>query len=210
VQAKDGYQNPQWWESMPPEYKKSALAEQKNRIRNAPRDNVTWYQSVAFSRWLNAHLEGLELPDLGFSDSKGDSGSKFILGQNAEVRLPLEWEWQWAAQGGNAKRSYPWGEWKEGYSNTKEAKQWQTVAVGMYPQGRAECGAQDMAGNVWEWCANRYSKLAEIRVLLGRSFWGVSSNSMCAFRDGLSFPFNAAVNFGFRLVIAPPICSSDL
>jgi hypothetical protein len=88
VQAEDGYHNPQWWEGMPPEYQRSSLAEQKNRSKNAPRDNVTWYQSVAFSRWLNAHLEGLELelPNLGTSTGKGASGNKFILGQNAEVR----------------------------------------------------------------------------------------------------------------------------
>ena len=38
-----------------------------------------------------------------------------------QIRLPLEWEWQWAAQNGDEARKYPWGDWKPGFANTNEA-----------------------------------------------------------------------------------------
>jgi len=86
------------------------------------------------------------------------------------------------------------------------------VAVGLYPQGAAVCGALDMSGNLWEWCLNKYTKLKETqlddngdwRVLRGGAFYRNQVNASCAARSGGS-PSLDYDDIGFRLVVASPI-----
>lgn len=127
---------------MPGAYQRQPLIEQRKRLSNHPRTGLSWYQSVVFARWVNHRLQGFELP--GFADTE-----RLRVGGNAQVRLPTEWEWQWAAQNGAAARIYPWGNDKRDYANTAESGLDQAIAVGMYPHGAAACGALDMAGK-WE------------------------------------------------------------
>jgi formylglycine-generating enzyme required for sulfatase activity len=42
-----------YWKDFPEQYQPQKMAEQYNRYRNHPRDTVSWYQAVAFARWLN-------------------------------------------------------------------------------------------------------------------------------------------------------------
>ncbi|NWJ49185.1 MAG: SUMF1/EgtB/PvdO family nonheme iron enzyme [Chloroflexi bacterium] len=207
VQAKDGYQNREWWQGFPKEYQPQALKGQKQMRLNNPRDNVSWYQSVAFGRWLNRYMRGLQLPN------PGGGGNQLIVGNNAQVRLPLEREWQWAAQGGAEQRKYPWGVWQESCANTSEAGLKRTTAVGMYPQGAAKCGAMDMSGNLWEWCQNKWEKPDEVavdesrnsRVLRGGSCYGDQVGAACMFRYGYGLPLDGYFDCGFRLVVSSPI-----
>ena len=71
-------------------------------------------------------------------------------------RLPTEAQCEWAARGPESVR-YPWGnEFLDGASNMDRLDLHRTRPVGSYTAGRSWCGAEDMAGNVWEWVADGY------------------------------------------------------
>ncbi|MBK9750840.1 MAG: SUMF1/EgtB/PvdO family nonheme iron enzyme [Chloroflexi bacterium] len=203
LQAKDGFQDDRWWVDMQDEYKRQAMMQQWTRNANAPRDSISWYQCVAFARWLNNCLFGLELTH--------PAGIILRVGDNAEVRLPSEWEWQWLAEGGKLARSYPWGSVQEGCANTSESGLSRTIAVGMYPHGGANCGALDVSGNLWEWCLNDYdlpetvsARSEEEKVLRGGSFNSYLNFAASSARYG-NGPSIRSANFGLRLAVSFPM-----
>ncbi len=148
--AEDGFGRDEWWAELTEEYHKQSMANQRQKYDNYPRDNVSWYQAVAFTRWLTARLRGETLPH-----PEDEQQPPLVIGGNVEVRLPAEWEWIHAATGGNPAQGYPWGpKFDARRVNGSEGGIGRTSAVGVFPHGAADCGALDMAGNVWEWCLN--------------------------------------------------------
>lgn len=189
LEAEDGWRNEAWWGDdllRDPE----GLTYRFGRFANHPVLHVNWFDAMAFCRWLGTRT-GLD------------------------VALPDEWQRQQAAGGGT---DFPWGaaEWdarKEPWrANTFESRLGQATAVGMYPAGMAPCGALDMGGTVWEWCANKMDRPEETtsrprdfdsRVLRGGSWFG----NQDAVRAGLrvrGHPDNRDDGLGFRVVVSSP------
>jgi formylglycine-generating enzyme required for sulfatase activity len=203
VEAEDGFKNSRWWKDLSADQDhKNKPQEQNFKFYNHPRENVSWYDAIAFCRWLNSHL--------GWADLSSNLSPK-NLGDDQGIRLPSEWEWQWAATGGNPKYEYPWGlNWDGSKANTSECGLARTTAVGMYPSGAAQCGALDMSGNVYEWCLNEYSKLENVnlrgndsRVVRGGS-WNLDQDSARAAHRLNFAPYFRFNDLGFRLVVRPP------
>jgi formylglycine-generating enzyme required for sulfatase activity len=95
--------------------------------------NVSWNDATAYAAWL-ARTTG------------------------QPWRLPTEAEWEKAARWDPATRHariYPWGDtFEASRANTRSGGPGRTTPVGTYPTGASPCGAQELAGNVWEWTSS--------------------------------------------------------
>ncbi len=215
----DGFERDEWWEGLIKQYCRQKTGEQRFKFANHPRETVSWYQAVAFCRWLNAKLPAEVWPDTGAltmpAAPRGGLGR--LLGRTQEdtvpwqIRLPAEWEWQHAATGGDPANEYPWGpDWDGRRANATESGLGRTTAVGMYLHGEAPVRALDMSGNVLEWCLNEYDEPANVgtagdarRVVRGGSWYDNLYYARAAYR--LRRDPNGRFNLiGFRVVVSRP------
>jgi formylglycine-generating enzyme required for sulfatase activity len=121
---------------------------------------VTWRQ---FRKFAEATGTPLQPPPLwGAPD---DYPASSIPWEEAKAycewvggRLPTEAEWEKAARGTDA-RAYPWGDqWDPDRCNSWKGGPNRPVAVGSFADCISPYGLLDMAGNMWEWCADLFDE----------------------------------------------------
>jgi len=141
----------------------------KSGYENHPVIEVSWYGAAAYAQFYGKHL-------------------------------PTEAEWEKAARGGLVGKKYPWGDNishdDANYGGTGGKDKWiKTSPVGSFaPNGY---GLYDIAGSVWEWCAdeydsNYYSKspkdnpksLGTVITFKDDDFTNVNTRRMCVLRGG--------------------------
>lgn len=175
-----GYKNPAYWEGLELAIKSARASDWKEA--DAPKLEVSWFEAVAYSQWL--------------SEKTGQS-----------IRLPTEWEWQWAAVG-DSGWDYPYGtNFDSSKSNTKESGMGRSNLIHDFEDVKTVFGAVDMSGNVFEWCLNKAADHFSTRLSGGdnRALKGGSwNNNQEAAKASTRFnrtPMTRAFNVGFRLII---------
>jgi formylglycine-generating enzyme required for sulfatase activity len=194
---------------------------------NHPVIGVSWYEALAFVRWLDEVSTGKP--------------------QGMRLSLASEPEWEKAARGGMevvekplivpldqvggaspqgrwcsnelAWRRYPWGSEPDAERANYDGTVGSTSAVGCFAHGVSPYGAEEMSGNAWEWTRSlnaaypypsggtELGKREQLpagrsteRVLRGGAFDCGPYRSSCAARKG-SVPDLDDGDYGFRLVL---------
>jgi len=157
---------------------------------NRPVINVSWDDAAAYCQWLSQEI-----------------GITF--------QMPTEAQWEKAARGSRGFK-YPWGnDFDKNKCNSIESGLEKTMPVGSYPSGKSPYGCMDMAGNVYEWCADWYNKAyykkspaknpqgpagGSDRVLRGGGWFSGTLGCRAAYRY-VYCPANRYADVGFRLLM---------
>jgi formylglycine-generating enzyme required for sulfatase activity len=189
----DGYSNRAYWSDdgwqWRTEYKRTQPAYWNDKKWNGdtqPVVGVTWYEAMAYCRWLSAQ-----------------TGDNYCL--------PSEAEWEKAARGTDG-RIYPWGNQApdKTRANFDEAVG-RTTPVGSYSAGASPYGALDMAGNVWEWTRSEYrdypydpddgredtSNPSEAQFVIRGGGWGNRSSNLRASNRNTIPRLRARLHYGY-------------
>ncbi len=201
--ADDGWCNSHWWDGLALN-DQDKPGDQAFPFWNHSRERVSWYQAIAFCRWLTEQAR--QHPELLPAEAQDRADWR--------ITLPTEWQWEKAARGHDG-RQYPWGgdSYQRGYANINETREnagphnlQTTSAVGMYPQGGTPSGLLDLSGNVWEWCLNEYETPgnfqengSEGRVVRGGSWYDFHYHASAVSRGWYS-PYSRDNGNGFRVV----------
>lgn len=186
VEAPDGYADINWWDFSAKARRwreQYGVAESDFPGGDLPRSTVSWFEAVAFCRWLSA-----------------------IIGES--VSLPTEQDWQRAAQDDDG-RLYPWGDtFSTDLCNISESGYKEPTPVTRYPLGASPYGVMDMSGNIAEWCVNAFNVPddadihtfagGEARSVRGGS-WGVNQGNARATFRSFNYPGDRFNYLGFRI-----------
>jgi formylglycine-generating enzyme required for sulfatase activity len=148
---------------------------------------------------LAARLEDPQLADHPATEVAFDDALAFCAWAGA--RLPTGDEWEAAARGPDA-RPWPWGATfdAERCACVEAGAGW-TAPVRAHPDGAAPCGAEQLAGNVWEWVSDAPDEDGW-RTVRGGSYldhaWGVRASRALS-----ADPARATPTTGFRIAKDP-------
>lgn len=156
------------------------------------RDLGGWWAWTVGADWQ--HPEGLSSTIEGRDDHpvvqvSWDDAAAYA--EWAHKRLPTEAEWEYASRGGSEKTRYWWGDdfLKDGkymantftgrfpYDNTKADGYERTSPVKAFSPN--PYGLYDMAGNVWNWCADLYR--ADAHAMAKKASAGAGGGEGCCF-----------------------------
>lgn len=185
---------------------------------------VTWYESLAFCRWLSEQIPSEWAATLP-SEAEWEKGSrggldilpKPVLASMSEIPAAA----MLLANTPNlaSKRQFPWSEneFKSNWVNHKENADGPS-ALGCFPGGTSPYGLFDMSGNVWEWTRTLWGKKYKYpyhmddgreelgssgsRVLRGGSWRDDPNVLRCAYRIN-GFPYFRGDFDGFRVCVRP-------
>ncbi len=199
-------------------------------LPNHPVVGITWYEALAFCRWLE---ELLQAAGSGMQLWKANRLTSMNMPPGAfKVQLSSEAEWEKAARGGleipwgetgiqrenpDPARRYPWGPKPDPErANFDETRIEATSAVGCFPEGASPYGVEDLSGNVWEWTRSHWKVYPydptdgredltaddfTDRVVRGGAFYDLEGNARCAYR-GWGGPNFRFRGRGFRVVLS--------
>ncbi len=162
-------------------------------------------------------------PPPGFAQTPGDPVVDVTWGEAAAHcrwlggRLPTEAEWEYAARGGMPASRFPSGNsidlTQASFAGVGGRDLWAATAPAASFPGNA-LGLYDMAGNVWEWCADFYSPTGYdraavvdpsgrpdgiLRVMRGGA-WNSAVRSLRVSNRGRATPTSRFPTAGFRCV----------
>jgi formylglycine-generating enzyme required for sulfatase activity len=206
-------------------------------LPNHPVMGLTWYETLAFCRWLTHHWQ-----------------AKGWLPPGWTARLPTEAEWEKGARGSGqvpgepviqpikrlgrnmepaivwrnnpqAQAIYIWGNAPDpNRANYEASGVGTTNAIGCFPGGMSPYGLEEMAGNVCEWLQSKYKPYEyraddgrerldasdNPRVVRGASFFQGEHYTGCSARYRYDpGNDNVFVDYGFRVAVSPLSLNSD-
>ena len=150
-------------------------------------------------------LESEQLADHPATEVSFDDAVAFCAWAAAElrraVRLPRGDEWEAAARGAEG-RVWPWGDvFDPDRCDSVESGWGWTVPVHAHPEGAAPGGAEQLAGNVWEWVRDPEDEDGW-RTVRGGSYLDTAWGVRCA-RALPADPERPTATTGFRIAIEP-------
>jgi serine/threonine-protein kinase len=184
-------------------YKRFAVATGRSLPSEAPRFNVEWSRD-----------------DMPMSYVSWDDAADYCSW--IDGRLPMEAEWEYAGRAGRDGDLYPWGQLapvcREGAPNGARFNDGMACKDGtpgpVAAYGPNSLGLADMAGNVWEWCQDRYDPRAyaadakppsnaKERIIRGGAANAKAPGLRLSLRNRM-VPATRSIYVGFRCAIDAP------